>query len=334
MVAGTGEESSRPSRRLVITWSVAFGLLLLAFIATVIALNATLFSASGFAQSYLNALARRDLDAALAMPGVAPDPEASTALLQRQALASIDEVTLVSDVDEGGGLHSVTLSYTLEGGTAQTTTFHVEHTGALLGVFSAWRFSESPIGVLAVTPHNTVEFEVNGIEAVAERGVDQANPFAVMIPGAYTISHDSSFLTAKPKTIVLPNAGATEDFSLEVQASKAFVDAVQEQLASYLEGCATQEVLLPTGCPFGKSISNRIVGLPSWSIMSYPTITIVPGDTSGTWFVPEAAGSAHLTVDVKSLFDGTVSTLDENVSFTVSYLVTLPGDGSLTLTPL
>jgi hypothetical protein len=38
-------------------------------------------------------------------------------------------------------------------------------------------------------------------------------------------------------------------------------------------------------------------------------------------------------VQVRSLFDGSVSTFDEDVPFTVSYTITFPGDGGLLITP-
>ena len=50
-------------RRELITWSVVLGVILAGFGATVLALNSTLYSASGFVRTYLDALARHDLTA-------------------------------------------------------------------------------------------------------------------------------------------------------------------------------------------------------------------------------------------------------------------------------
>jgi hypothetical protein len=48
---------------------------------------------------------------------------------------------------------------------------------------------------------------------------------------------------------------------------------------------------------------------------------------TGEWTMPQTDAAAHLIVEVKSLFDGTVSTFDEDVPFSVSYLITfLPDD--------
>lgn len=339
MTTGAGEDTARPptahrTRRMLVSWSVVVGLVLLGFAATVLALNASLFSASGFARSYLDSLARHDLDAVLAMPGVETDADAGDSLLRRDALGSLAGIELAGDVDLGDGIHRVTFDYWLDPETRGSTDFVVEYAGARLGFFSSWAFAESPVAALEVTPRGAVEFDVNGVAVVADRPPGEASRYAVLVPGSFTLSHESEYLTAGPTTLALTRPGAVEEFALDVQASAEFVSAVERELGAYLDDCATQQVLLPTGCPFGKSIGNRIDGLPSWSIVRYPAVSIDPGEQAGTWLVPPVVGSAHLRVDVRSLFDGTVETLEEDVTFTVSYLLTLAGDGAITLSPL
>src|SRR6185312_15339665 len=55
--------------RVAVTWAVLGGLLLALFAGTVLILNATLYSASGFAGSYLAALSRHDVAAAVELAG-------------------------------------------------------------------------------------------------------------------------------------------------------------------------------------------------------------------------------------------------------------------------
>ncbi|AWB90402.1 hypothetical protein [Homoserinimonas hongtaonis] len=374
MTVQSGEESADPRRRILIRASVLFGILLVAFIAVVVALNTTVFSASGFVSSYLNAVARHDLQAALAMPGVrasgdstdevradevradteaqgtapspgpaeagAGQPEAatptsvpSTALLVREALASLENIKLVDDDARDDGTHALSYSYELDG-TPQTSTFIVERTGIHLAFFSAWSFAQSPLTTLEITPLNTVEFESNGISAVAVNGPGQPTSFAVLVPSALSISHNSTYLVAEPQTALILRPGESEQFTLEVHASAEFIGSVQRELEAQLDGCAAQKVLLPTGCPFGKSISDRIDGLPQWAIVDYPVVSIVAGEQLGTWLIEPALGLARLSVDVRSLFDGTVTRLKEDVSFSVSYLATFTSDGGLILTPM
>lgn len=347
MTVPAGEESTDARRRILVRASVAFGILALAFIAVVITLNVTIFSASGFVSSYLSAVARHDLQAALAMPGVAAhgtsDDAApataselttpSDALLLRDTLSSLDTIELIGDEDLYDGTHALTYSYELDG-SSQKSTFVVERRGIHLGFFTAWSFAQSPLATLEVTPLNTIEFEANGVSTVAVNGAGQPTPFTVLVPSAFSISHKSTYLVAEPTTTLITQPATSKKFTLEVQASDEFVDAVQQELQTQLDGCATQQVLQPTGCPFGKSISDRIDSLPQWSIVDYPLVTIVPGEQLGTWLIEPAQGAARLSVDVKSLFDGSVTRLEEDVDFSISYLATFTGDGGLTLTPL
>ena len=128
-------------------------------------------------------------------------------------------------------------------------------------------------------------------------------------------------------TAVLEQPGTAVPAALDIQANQAFVDEVQRQVDEFLTECATQTVLLPTGCPFGETIDNRVISDPVWSMVEYPVMTLEPSGEVATWKVPTTAGVAHIVVDVQSLFDGSISTTDEDVEFFVAYNVTfLPDD--------
>ena len=88
-------------------------------------------------------------------------------------------------------------------------------------------------------------------------------------------------------------------------------------------------MLLPTGCPFGKEVANRIESEPIWEMSEYPPVTLQPAMDPGTWLMPPTDAAARLQVDIRSLFDGTVTRFDEDVPFTVSYLITFQADGGL-----
>jgi hypothetical protein len=320
-------------RRRVITWLVLFGLLVLAFAGTVVVLNSTLYSANGFVGSYLAALSRHDVDAAVDLATTGDKPgghPAATArdLLDPRALGELSDIHLVSDTDAGGGTHRVRYGYRASG-TAATTTFTVEHTGARLGFFSTWRFTTSPLGVFSITPEHDADFTVNGLAITSARAANTARDYLVLTPGRYVLGHRSTYFTATAVPVVIAHSGGRTSAAVDIQANPAFVKEVQKQLDAYLLKCTAQKVLLPTDCPFGHQISDRIVGLPTWSMSTYPPVTIDPTTTEGTWQMPKTVGQAHLTVKVKSLFDGTMSTFDQDVPFTVSYRITFEPDGSL-----
>ena len=328
MVTRVGEDSSSSIRRLAIRWGVVFGALVLAFAGTVVTLNSTLYSAAGFVSSDLDALARHDVGGALAMPGVDHPAQAGSALLVPDALGPLASYTLVSD-ERAGNQHTLVFDIQFTGRISEEVEFWVEHTGQRLGVFSGWEFSRSPIGVLEATPLHAADFEVNGVPVTSAEGAGEPARFQVLTPGLYTLAHQSEFLHAEPATFLADSSMGATPAELNIQASPAFVAQVNEELATYLDDCATQQVLQPTDCPFGQPMSNRIDGLPEWSIVQYPDVTIAPSAKPGVWVVPPTPAAAHLKVPVRSLFDGTVSTFDEDVPFEVEYEITFPGDGGL-----
>ena len=332
MVMRVGEDSTSAARRLAIRWGVVFGVLLLAFAGTVITLNSTLYSASGFVSSYLDALTRHDLDGALDMPGVEHPADALPDLLVPDALGEVTSYSLISD-EAVGGDHTLVFDVRFAGGLQEEVEFWVEHTGQQLGLFSGWQFSRSPIGVLQATPLHAAEFEVNGVAVTSADGPSQPSRFQVMTPGMYTLTHESKFLEAEPTTVLALTSASVTPAELDIRASDEFVAQVNEELASYLDGCATQQVLQPTDCPFGQTMSNRIEGLPVWSMVLYPQVAIEAAPEPGVWLVPPTPAAAHLTVQVRSLFDGSLSTFDEDVPFEVEYAITFPSGGGLLITP-
>lgn len=316
--------------RSVLTRRVAlFSVLIIAFVGTVTGLNVTLYSASGFVGSYLHALARHDVEGALGMRGVEVMGGASRALLAPRALAELRDIQLVSDVDAGASQHDVTYSY-LIGGVPSRTTFTVTHTGARLAVFSAWRFMRTPMGTLQVTPQHGRNFTANGVELVSAAGPGKALHLSVLAPARVKLSYSSDFFTAATTHALVTEADTLVPATVDVQANSVFVSQVQKELDANLAACVTQKVLLPTGCPMGTQITDRIQDAPTWTIAKYPAITILPGETEGLWAVPRTEGTAHLVVRVRSIFDGTVSTLDKDVPFTVSYAISFP-NGVLTI---
>lgn len=325
MVPPAEESPPRPLRHTIVIWLVLLGVLVGAFAATILVLNSTLYSAAGFVGSYLSALERHNVDEALRTPGVVEVPDASGELLTPAALGELDGIRLISDDDMGDGFHVVTFEYTLAGRTLQST-FQVQHTGTGLGFFSQWTFAQSPISLLQVLPLHDAAFEVNGVKVRSEGGPSAVADYQVLVPGLFRLTHHSDYLTAQPVAVAVTQAGSALPAEIDIQANSDFVAKIQEQVDSFLDDCTTSTVLFPTGCPFGQELSNRVVSTPEWTMSRYPEVTIEPGKTPGTWVVPDAQGAAHLKVDVRSLFDGTLSTFDEDVQFALRWVITFDGD--------
>ncbi|WP_010204485.1 hypothetical protein [Salinibacterium sp. PAMC 21357] len=337
-------------RRELVTWSIVLGLIIAAFATTVVVLNSTIYSATGFTRSYLGALARHDLDSALkiadihvpAESGASSDDGAGATpidttgagsmllagshdLLRPSALSTIEDIAVVDRVKNADGSETVTFDFELDGRSAQSA-FTVTRAGTNFGVFADWDFVTAPLSIVRLTVLNSPEFTANGSDFVTPVQNTPA-PYVVLTPSSFDIAHSSTFLEAEPIVVSATEPGATVRARLDIVPNKHMTAQVQREIGVSLDECATQVVLLPTGCPFGQPMANRIVTTPEWSIAAYPPVALQPGSEPSTWLMPPTDAAAHLLVDVRSIFDGSVSTFDEDVAFSASYLVKiLPND--------
>jgi hypothetical protein len=315
-------------RRVVLRWVAASVVLLLAGVGSVAVIVSVGFGPSSVVTAYLDALARRDAASALALPGVVVDG-GSRALLTSAALPGLSGVRVVDDVEHDGGMHRITASWTSDGEPGQTT-FEVERVGTLLGVFPVWGFAQSPIARLSLDVRDALEVTA-GTQAVhiASTG---AHDYAVLVPGSYRFSEDTALRTADPVTVPIDTVGQRVAGTVHVGASAKLVAAVQTQVHALLAACAKQTVLFPAGCPFGQEIDDRVVSTPAWSIRSEPEIRLEGSGDGANWTIPSVPGTAHLVVQVQSLFDGATTTFDKDVPFTIRATVRVGADGSISIT--
>lgn len=343
-------EGRRPRRRrgrlaFDLTALAVVGVLLLGAIgATTAVAYQDLYSPSAFVTRYLDLLGQGRAADALAVPGVPIDSAdldaaglpitASEALLRRAALAPLTDVSAV-DEEERGDLVYVTVRYTA-GGHEGTTTFQVERSG-WVGLAPTWRFAQSPLAIVDLTLRGATAFSVNGFaidtRQVSAEGVN-ADPLApvpllVFSPGLYSISVDTA-VSASPGVAVLsdtPQADIPVD--IQTQPTAEFTRVVQEQVESFLTDCATQQVLKPTGCPFGLEVRNRIVEPPVWSIVQQPTVVLSPDGAN--WAIGRTEAVAHVVVDIQSIFDGSIRHVDEDVPFVLAGTITMLPDGTASI---
>ena len=319
-------------RREILTLSIALGVVLASFGATVLILNSTIYSASGYVAGYLDALGRDDVAGALELASTAEAPGGSEELLAREAIAELTDLQLLAEVTDADGIHRITFGYSADGIAGQSE-FTVAPAGATLGLFSNWRFDTSPLGIVDVTVLNDPRFIANGLDLETPEQ-DKAARYLAFTPTTLELSHATTYLSGKPVTVAVTEPSRPVTARVEVEPNKNFVEQVQQQVDAYLDDCATQQILLPTGCPFGQEIRNRVATPPSWSIVSYPIVTISPSAADEQWFMPRTAATARLVVEMQSLFDGTLSTFDETVPFTVAYTIGLLTNDELLVTPI
>jgi hypothetical protein len=323
-------------RRAVVTWSLLAALLVGAFLGTVASVNRTVFSAHGFVQAYLGALAREDSADALATPGVVLPDEGSRALLDGRAMPGLADVELVSDEPASGdpaaaraGERAVTYAYTLPSGPA-STEFRVRPLPATLGLFARWEFATSPVAAVDLDLRHAATFTANGLAVSATPGGDAAegagSTYLVLAPSALALDHASSFLEAEEVEVAVTEPGSVVPARVDAEPTAELVASVQGEVEAHLTACTTQAVLFPSGCPFGKPIRDRITAPPVWTMTAMPEVALRPASDDPAdldWVVPSTVGTAHIEVPVRSLYDGTVTELDEDVPFSVSWRVSV-----------
>lgn len=304
------------------------------------------YSPSAFVHRYLDLLAEGRAADALRVPGVALDvavlegadfePTASEALLRRSALATLDDIEIVSTT-ESDGVHKVKVTYEA-GGVDGASTFTVVQSG-WIGVTPNWRFEHSPLAEIDLTVRGSDTFAVNGFTIDRRQIPSQSSepdPLAplsllVLTPGAYSVTVDTTVSATPGVRVLADTAMARTAVDVQAQPTQKFTDVVQQQVEQFLTQCAGQEVLQPTSCPFGLEVQNRIApgSTPAWSIKTQPKVTVVPDGAN--WAIPATDAVAHIDMEVQSLFDGTVHELSEDVPFQVNGTITVLPDGSVSI---
>lgn len=297
-------------------WLIArrFGLGVLGVVAlwvlSVFAINLTLYTPGNSVLTYLQALETRDFGLAAAKAGLSHVPT-----ILPEPSASLTDPQIVRTSTSKSGHRIVEARYTIGGGT-ETTVFTVEAGRPTLWIYNTWRFAETPTAniQLKVTGDNRVE--VNGFRRdTTTPGVAPTN--SVFVPGVYEASLTTPWVSAPEVSAVVSEVDRDYPLRLRVEVTEELVDRVTTSVETYLEDCAAQEVLQPVGCPFGMGVSDRVVGVPDWTVLDYPLVTLTLGSDKCSWDVAATDGVVEARVMVRSLFDGSLSEVTESVSFSL-----------------
>jgi hypothetical protein len=155
---------------------------------------------------------------------------------------------------------------------------------------------------------------------------------SVFVPSRVTARLTEAHVRATTEEIRV-NGASPAAIVLDAHTTPELQRVVAREVEQFLLECTEQRVLFPTGCPFGRSVTERVVDEPQWQLVSSPTIEIVPGSTPGRWSVIGNA-ELRLTAQVQRLRDGQLSDIAESVSAALSGEIVLTADGpELTIYP-
>lgn len=274
---------------------------------------------------YLEALADDDLVDAARLAGLPAD---SAIPLGDDGEPSI--MRIIERIDIVGGGARVIAEYGTEQ-DAVTAVFTLAPGPAHLGIVPVWRFDRPPIGAASVGVDQHDRLVVNG-QRVQTTEAGATVELAVFVPSRLTAQLVEAHVRAS--TVSRRTNGSTSTtIVLEAEPTEQLRRVVLREIEQFLIDCTAQQVLLPTGCPFGRTVAERVVGLPTWQVVGAPDIEIVPSATPGRWSVVGDA-QVQLTAQVQRLRDGRLSELDEVVTASISGEVVLTDDGpELTIYP-
>ena len=267
---------------------------------------------------YLEALARDDRASAARLAGLQPTA----------ALPLGDEVEpsirrIISVTPERDGTVTVLAEYGDEG-DAERVPFSLEPAPPLLGFIPSWAFEQSPVTTLDVGSDHHDQITV-GEQVVTTAAAGQTARVRVFIPARVTVRLQDPLLRAESVSVRMTTAVQTPVI-LAVEPSARFARSVQQHIDRLLDECATQTVLLPTGCPFGVEIDDRVINSARWQLTESPAISLTTGERAGVWLI-SGDGEARLMVSVQRLFDGTIDERDDRVAFAVRGEVVFQPDG-------
>lgn len=307
----TAKSTKTSVPKLVSLWLALFAVVLTAGIITIAQLNATQFSAETFAKRYLDSLRTGDGGAALGLlsqrevngQAVLLDGEALRASVERMQRVEFGE----SRADDGGKI--VPLSYTLDGHRHEVQ-LHVKHEGRAWLFFNQWSLAEPLSTINVATGPNTSKLLVNGQPAPVNES--KAN-LATFFPATVHVSDDSKYLAAQSKTLAVDASGKALPLELQAAPTEDLQKAVQKDINDYLDECAKQKVLQPTGCPLSHATTDRVdPETIKWEIRDYPKVSIEKdGDN---WDVPVLDFQARIKYTGIDLMTGESKDYDINMN--------------------
>jgi hypothetical protein len=292
---------------------VALGVVAL-WLATVLVVNLTLFSAAGHVSSYLRALESENFGLAASRAGLSETPRVTPL-----NGSGIENPKVVGAAALANGDVAVRAEYEILGAT-QSTVFVVEPGEPVLFFFTQWRFAKAPTSSLEFSVIGDNRVTVNASDLVLTTlGVPPR--VKVLVPGHYEASLETEWLESEVASATVSEVGSTTPIRLRLQPTSQLRDTAASAVEEFLNDCVNQKVLQPVGCPFGVSIDDRVLGSPEWKILDYPEVALALSGDRASWSMVATGGVAEVTIQVQSLFDGTVEQRVDEVSFDLNGLV-------------
>lgn len=234
----------------------------------------------------------------------------------RAASADIKDFTIGAPepVPGNGNIVEVPTRYSVHG-VEQHTNYKLRSTGREWLFFEQWEFVPSTLPTVQISANTTNEVDINSLPAPLTKGSAVIPVFA---PAVVNASFKTPNFAASSRGLVVSDLAAKgTKVKLRTEPTKALLDEVNKQITTYLDACASQQVLMPSNCPMSYSTSARVRSDSiHWNILDYPAADIVAYD--GGWVLTPLTVKTKLNLTEQNLRTGELTdrTVEDSFGFT------------------
>jgi hypothetical protein len=290
--------------------------LLAVFYGLAIVLNVTVFSAQATVERYLDAL--HDGRTGDAIELVWPDGNEGALVALSNDPALRPTLSAITQFETLDGITTVTADVLLLGDTVSVD--FVLKRGQSWSPLNSWEFAAAPTAVVTVEASPDGEGSLNGTR--------QSDSRRVLMPSAVVVGSASPWFDVDDVPIPVSVRGVEFIVPAVFAPTARLVDEMDAVVREYLDACATKTRLAPPECPFGALTFERVAAGPTWSITSYPEISITP---DGNRWLVTGKGTALLDVSLVDYATEKTSDYEEDIPFTIRGTIEGLGTDSPTL---
>lgn len=208
----------------------------------------------------------------------------------------------------------VPTSYTVHG-VEQHTNYQLRSTGRQWLFFDQWEFVPSTLPTVQVSANTTNEVTINALPAPLTKG---STTIPVFAPAVVNAGFETPNFAASSRGLVVTDLAAkSTKVKLRTEPTKALNDEVNNQINTYLDSCASQQVLMPSNCPMSYSTAARVRSDSiHWNIVDYPSAEIV--SYNGRWVLKPLTVKTRLDLTEQNLRTGayTEQSIEDSFGFT------------------
>lgn len=230
------------------------------------------------------------------------------------------------------GAESASVTFTADGEEYETTLPVVDAGNHWL-IFDDWKvgsqaYTDLEVDVPGADAAGVGQIEVNGEPVNLE---DETVTLSAFLPSVVEFGIDSQWLAGTTTEVLLPEEDdadaepAAQELTLELEASEEAEELLHSEVETFLQECAEQEVLMPSGCPMGIETPHQVDSdTISWD-MPDAADTSLSFDSDG-WEVSGLDMTATVTFEALDHHDGEELDESHDVPFRLDVQVGADGE--------